>query len=329
MEPIVQSAHKHNKPSLLDIAGDVKDDRVLPHLRAELQNSDRDMRIAAAWGLSRHGQEDGVQALLKEWQGIPWDEPMYSAGEDRVRRLVSCLASCGEPRAIQALTGGFAQKPPRVQCEILEACRAIEQDCRGRPLSAAVQAAMEELLALALTNTEPWPFTRYSGDKGTRGDTTIGDVAAEVLVQRWGKPQLFDIYETFGAPRPPAVRVEERLVEKVRQAAQTVAGRNRPAAGRPCRPLAASGPPGGDGRSATRRGSSHGRPGPGRPARGTEVPAQRAAPGDPARAPLESSMCRMALTIAEVRFSEDSFVPSGELRQRASACAERPWPAID
>ena len=48
LEPIVKSAHKHKKATLLDIAGNIKDDRVLPFMIEELQSPDQDMRIAAA-----------------------------------------------------------------------------------------------------------------------------------------------------------------------------------------------------------------------------------------------------------------------------------------
>jgi hypothetical protein len=322
-EPIIRSAHKHNKASLLDLAGDITGDRLLPEFRAELGSSDCDMRIAAAWALTKHSQEEGVRGLLKEWQAVPWEQPMHSTEQDRVSRLVSYLACCGEPRAIQTLSSGFEQIPPAVQSKIISACEDIQQDCRARPLSAAVQTAMEDLLALALRNTEQCPFRWSSGDKSSRADTMIADLAAKALVRRWGKPQLFDIYATYGSRDRQRIEVKNVWLKK----------RGKPPI--PLRPTITQLP---DSRvrpllEAVQRATTP-------EARHESICAVEklglaALPAmhgylpnlklnDPAHAPLERSVRQMSLTIGQVQFTEDSVSPNDEVRQRAEALRSVP-----
>ena len=210
-----------------------------------------------------------------------------------------------------------------VQSQIIGACGGIEKDDRGRPLTPAGQTAIEELLVRALTSTEKWPFTRSGADGTTRSDTMIGDVAAEILVQRWGKPQLFDIYATLGArerqrlelrntwlkkcgkpPAPLPPKVVSLPDDKVRPLLEAVQRATTPetrlASVGALENLGLAGLP------AVRRFL------------------RTVKPDDPSHGPLESLARRLALTIEEVRFTEDSVTPSEEVRHRAEAFRGKP-----
>jgi hypothetical protein len=309
---------------LIRAAGEVKDDRVLPFLGQELQGPHLQSRIAAARELTRRGKRDGVQALQREWKKIRWGE------DDRedsfaVTELIACLARCGNPAGIQLLASDFAEKPIGTRSEIVKALGQLTEDLQGRPLPKIVHAAADDLLAQSLSDTDEESSLRGGSDGKEVRDPAIGDLAAEVLAERWGQPRLFDIYGRLGhrerqrlemtnvwlkkrgkdpIPLPEPRKIEPAPDAQIRPLLAAVSTAKTPGERQPHL-------------DALRKQGL-----PALPA--IHVRLRSLKPDHPARKDLETLAGRLALTVAEARFHTNSATPSDEFRKRVEALRGTP-----
>jgi HEAT repeat protein len=113
----------------LVVLGQVKDERVIPALRARLVESPYlEAKLAAARGLGMHGYTNGYELALRS---LNWNEPQPNLADDpavnqvmRVRTMAAtALGEIADPRAIPALRDRMkTPDDPRIQ---LAAARAI------------------------------------------------------------------------------------------------------------------------------------------------------------------------------------------------------------
>jgi hypothetical protein len=325
LEPVIRTARRTNSVNLYYIATRLKDDRLVPFLREDLQNPDAHLRLAAAEALMEREKEEGVQAIFKEWKQVTWETVDESREQSSSSILISCMARTGELAAIHALAEGFGKAQGGVRLQIIRACGGVKKDWRGQALSPATQAAIEGLLVRALTDTEEESSARGGPDGKEVRNPTIGDLAAEILVERWNRPQLFDIYGHFGARERQKLGLRNLWLKKCGKVPIPVPPERKvdPLPDEKVRPLLAAVQ-----HAATaeeRQASLEALEKLGLPA----LPAMRrflqpTKPGPPASGPLGSLARRIALTVEEVRFTDNSARPSQEFRRRAEAYRGKP-----
>ena len=225
------------------------------------------------------------------------------------------MIRCGDATAVSALSGGFQSSPISVRSCIVESCRDLKHDLRNRGLTQEVQASIDDLLAKALIDTE-----ETSRSDGRSTDPAIGDLAADVLAQRWHQPKLFDICGHLGVRERQRYEMRNLWLKSRGQPTVNVpsARKIKPVSDDHVRPLLKAV------RSAktldARQAALVRLEGMGVPA----LPALRgflAAIGrqHPANADLQAVVRRLSLRIEELRFTEDSAPASEEVRKLIEA----------
>jgi hypothetical protein len=189
---IVAAKHPWDKAELLTIAAKIKGDATTALLRRELKSSAQEVRVAAARGLHARDHADGVKAMIDEWQNRPgdWDR-------DRgVSQLITFLAECNRPEAIQVLGKDLRKRPIAERLAVMEEVWKLRDNDKHR-LPATVATARDELLVQALDDVE-----RYVGLSGGWGDKCasdprICDLAGHFLSRVWKQPEAFDLAGTL------------------------------------------------------------------------------------------------------------------------------------
>jgi len=313
------------RESLLDATDALKDERVLPLLREEIAGPYRLSRVAACWGLARRRHEEGLQAMLKEWRR-PVDKGDDRVDEQRaVENLIRGLVYTGEPAAIQALAADFRGEAVNVRSEIVEIAGDPDRNSHLPPRPPETQTAIDELLASAIDDKEQTSSVRGGLDGKEIRNPSIGDLAAEVLSARLGQPHLFNIYGHWGDRARQRLIVKNAWLKKCGRRTIRVPDRRAIvlAAADRVQPLldsvqSASAP-------SARRASLTALQNLGLPALPAICQALKALKPDHIAYPeLQSLAQRTALTVAEVRFDDDSVKPSDELRDGAAALRDKP-----
>jgi hypothetical protein len=111
-----------------------------------------------------------------------------------LENLIQALAQCGQVAGIQALAAGFGRTPVYTRSRIIAWLEMTEKkDLRGRPLTAPVREAIEDLLVHALADKGEVDSVRRGLFDREAADPMVSDLAAEALARRWHQAQLFDI----------------------------------------------------------------------------------------------------------------------------------------
>jgi 3-oxoacyl-[acyl-carrier protein] reductase len=282
-------------------------------------------RVRAAAALAARGDPAGAKALVREWDRLAgetdadWSDRHFLALE-----LVAAVAGTNDPAAVRALGVGLTDRPVEVRSTVIERLAGAGKDLRGWPLTRETADAVEDVLAGLLADREEETSASSRGDKSVR-DPMLGDLAAEALAGRLGEPKLFD------NTAPLQVRERQRLETKnawlKRRGKDSVPVPARrtvvPAPDARVRPLVRAVVEAGD--AAGRRAAVGVLEQLGLPA----LPAiRKAADGlaadHPARADLRSLAGRLALVVAETRFTDDSAKPPDAARRRVDELRGRP-----
>jgi hypothetical protein len=320
LEPIVQGVRRSTdlwvRRTLLRSARQFENDEAAALFQEETRGPYRSTRVAAARTLIERGRAEGVQAVMTEWNRIKWDEQEHSDEAQAIRDVVGCLARCGEPAAVVALSKDFSEKPRAVRAEIVAAL-GHERDVRGRQLSPAVQQVAEELLAAALTDSDEAEEGALGPHDKQAFAATIADLAARSLTELWKTPALFDLYASVTARERQRTQVRNVWLRKTGKEPLPLPDLRRldPAPDDKVQPLltnvtSAKTP-------AERETALEALEQAGLPA----LPAIRRHlrtmnPDEPSQAALLAVAGRIALTIGEVRFDASSVPPTEDLRRR-------------
>ncbi len=217
LAPIITGARKckneWQRNSLVHSAGELSAEQATAFLMEELKTAFPLVRVTAARALVRRGRAEGLDALRREWQQFQWSKYSDFDHWQWLRELVQGLAQANEPAALQVIATDFRKKPLQVRSLVVSLLREPEKDLRGKPLTPAAEAAVEDLLAAALDDREEEWSSRSTG-KGVVRDPTLGDLAAEALVERWGRPQLFNIYGPLGTKERQRLEVKNVWLKK-------------------------------------------------------------------------------------------------------------------
>jgi hypothetical protein len=173
---------------LADCLTELGDERAVPVLRKELNGPLVASRVAAARGLLKFKNEEGVAAIIDQWKKTR-DVSKY---EDRGQEYITFLASCNRVNAVQALAEDFKKRPVDIRLSIVEALSESQWDDRPAE-SPAVKGAVYKLLAEALTDTEQRKGMGGTWDGKRFSDPRICDFAAHILSRRWNNPNAFDL----------------------------------------------------------------------------------------------------------------------------------------
>lgn len=202
------------RSSLLYHVAELKGDRPLALLRAELKGPLFESRLVAAQGLLRHGHADGIDAMIAEWQDLRGkeDDPDESRNgfydSFSINHLIAFLEECGQPRAARALGVGLRQRPAWLRWDVVWSLnnRTLWRD--GSPLPRNVQEALDQVLVDCLDDAEENVGMGWQVGHRMHNDPRICDTAARVLSEVWKKPKLFNL----DAPLP--TRDRQRIVLK-------------------------------------------------------------------------------------------------------------------
>jgi hypothetical protein len=328
-EPISRGASQARgefvRLALVQSAAELKGEKVPDFLRTELKGPYRGSRVAAAQALVARGVEEGAQALAGEWAGVKWDEKRSFEQRWSLEQLIVALCHTGNPETIRSLCKDFGEKPIEVRTRIIASVSRLKKDAQGRPLSQAAKRAIEEVLVLALADKEETNSVRGDPDGKTLADPAVGDLAAEVLIERWKQPQLFDIYGPLSVrerqrvevknvwlkkqgkeqePVPAPAKIEPLPQEKLRPLLQALRDARTPEARRKAlESLEACGLPA---------------------LPGVRTLLKETASNVPARADLEALARRMALVVRVARFADESTKPEEKLRKTVESLQGKP-----
>ncbi len=197
---------------LVELASWVKGDGPLPFLSAEVKDGPyRASRVAAAWGLHKHGRGEGVPATIAEWHG---HRPKGDKGTDPSEGLggiLTFLARSGTVEGVTALGKDLLKRSVDVRLSVVRSLAEVPLKpgaVKPRADLRELRAAVERVLAACLDDTDMrlgmsggWGDKHYS-------DPRICDMAAHVLYRLDAAKYPFDL----SAPR--AKRERGRLVVK-------------------------------------------------------------------------------------------------------------------
>ena len=340
-EAIVKGVRQSSDPNvrvgLIKAACKVKDKELQKFLQEELHGPFLRSRITAAEGMIERGNKNGSLALIKEWQESKWGKSWLEQEPGAAGNLIEALLRSGDLTAVEDVARAFPKQPIWIRSLIIEKCESFEglKDYRGQPLNRAIRNVIEEMLARALDDMEVATSSRGGGPGGKEVVyPTIADLAAEGLALFWGQhllavgwqqSMMFNLYDRPGVRELQRLHVKNAWLKKRGKPLLPVPTPRKitptdPAILEPLlvRAVAAKS-------RESRNGEIAGLERLGLPA----LPALTKAiaklpPEHPARPDLESAASRLALTIAQIRFSADSAVPPADLQKHLAAFEGKP-----
>jgi hypothetical protein len=180
------------------LAGRLKGEQKIGFLREELQGPFQRSRVAAAEALLEADDVEGANAMIREWNDI-WragGPDAFSKASGLIHFLVE-LVGRGNREAIDALAAHFRAGPVEIRADIVWAFRR-EQSFADKNAASDVRDAADMLLIDALDDADVRRGMSIGSSKGSIDDPRVCDLAAGALVDRWGRPDLFELW---GSPR--------------------------------------------------------------------------------------------------------------------------------
>jgi hypothetical protein len=175
---------------LVKISTDLKGDTTTEFLREELNGSFLSGRVTAARGLLDRGHNEGIDAMIREWNHTGKDEPQ----ED----LIDFLLWCGKAEAIKSLGRDLRRRPVDISLQVIETIQSPGWGWENyqKSLAPEVDSAIDEILVGELDDSRE--RANMSGTWGGKEvhDPRLCDLSAHVLAQRWKHPEAFDITAT-------------------------------------------------------------------------------------------------------------------------------------
>jgi hypothetical protein len=191
LDALIQGADNCTQSSiharLLDIVATVKGDQALKFLRKELNGPTLCSRVAAARGLQAHGHDDGVPPMIEAWHKLLTTTERPEGTE----ALIRFLASSDRPEAIQALGVNLRKRPLAERVDVMEALMRWPKD-EDHPLPATITAARDEALVLALGDPEEYLGMGAGWGDVSFNDPRMCDLAGYFLRRLWNLPDRFD-----------------------------------------------------------------------------------------------------------------------------------------
>lgn len=329
LDPIVQGARASKdgwtRAALVSATEKLSGEKVLAFLRDEATGPHAESRIRASAALCDRGDPAGTKGLMRELQRLSSEgDAERPDGYFVVDELIGALARSGDPAAIRALAEGMPKHTLDTRSAMIRRLAEVHKDFRGKPLTREATDAVEDVLAQALADREEENSASSRGDKSVH-DPMLGDLAAEALATRLGQPKLFDITAPFQVRERQRAEVKNVwLKRRGREPLPVAAPRTITAApDAKVRPLVEAVRE--TKAAADRRSALSGLEELGLPA----LPAVRKladtlAADHPARGDVQALATRLALTVAEVRFGEDSAKPTDAVRRLVEALRGRP-----
>ena len=308
--------------------------RLLPSLH------DSSPRITVASSLFRRGKKEGLDDLVRTWNGKSpagansdsHDRLLRGFADDRAD-LIRALAATNELAAVSALANGLSS---RLIDDRIEVIRAFSPSRGGRfhaasgpgyrsPASEATEAAIEALLAGRLEDTERRRRMSF-GDRRAGIDPVVAELAAWVLAERYPKRYSFD----------PDAPPRERAAQRVAVANQWRAAHGMPPIELPAKRPAPTPIPADALRDDLARAASGATDTARAPAivaleaQGlAAVPAIRQALASlaedaPGRGDLEALVRRLAFVVADVRITGDKKLAGDDFRSALGAAKGKP-----
>lgn len=211
LEAIRQGVSRHNDnwtcARLVAIAGKLPGDEPLGFLREQLRAAHRSTRLVAAAGLIAHGKEEGLLAVIKEWETA---RPS-SESENDLTLMMDVLAACGRADGVLALGRDLKRWPVEIRYRIVEALSdwwpvglttstllgpaGLGWAVQNNQSSPVIRDAIDSILAAALEDQEEYPSLSY----GNTFEPRVCDCSAQVLASRWKQADSFDINGTLQA----------------------------------------------------------------------------------------------------------------------------------
>jgi hypothetical protein len=209
LAPIMDAARAtgsaRTRSVLVEVAADLKDDKVQAFLHEELKGPFFQARVKAAEALAVRGHPDGIKALLTEWKATANKDPEDTYDGWALDALIRCLVHCGDPDAVRVIGAEMGQHSVSVRATIVYEVGIAEKDPRDKPLTEAVSNAIEDLLIQAMKDLEQTNSYSSRSNGKSVNRPQIADLAAEALANRWKRSELFDI------TGPKQTRAKQRL----------------------------------------------------------------------------------------------------------------------
>lgn len=176
---------------LVDLAAGLKGDAPLAFLREELYGPPpREPRVAAARGLLRHGDREGVAAMIREWKRLPPGE-LKDVIFGRPDALFAFLAETRDAAAVRAIADGLQRRPANTRVEVITNLWRLDPAEGEKPLPADVEEEVESLLVAALSDGDVRWGLGSTWDGVQTSCPRVNDLAAYALVRRQGRPAAF------------------------------------------------------------------------------------------------------------------------------------------
>jgi hypothetical protein len=188
---------------LVGAAGKIPGEAPVPFLLEEVEKGPAMVsRLAAAKRLHARGRPEGIPAMVRERERCRKDRT-----NDRfeVDHLIRFLAGAGDPNGVQALGKDLRGVPVTLRLSVIETLGNFDfpdffissgAPREKSPPSKEFLAAVEEVLAASLDDTEARHGIGGSYGGKSFEDPRIGDVAAHFLSVRWKEKYSFDLEAT-------------------------------------------------------------------------------------------------------------------------------------
>ena len=200
------------RTSFVQIAAELKGKRVVAFLKSEMAKAPaRETRVVAAYALHKRKQTGPIPAMIQEWRAVLAESAKPKPGDpfetdSGVSELIEFLATCGSPKAIQALEKDIHRHKADRRLDIIAAFgpddgfSALSIGPGGpspggspKTVSKPVRDAIESLLIGALSDTDVREGLSAEWGNVSFAEPRICDVAGLVLNQRDAKKYPFDI----------------------------------------------------------------------------------------------------------------------------------------
>jgi hypothetical protein len=328
LAPIIQGARASKDASvrgnLVQTADQLKDSNVAAFLREELDGPFLDSRIKAAKGLIDRGESAGVRGLHREWKRLLTEDETSLAHSRNIDELIRMLIHTGDPATLRLLSNDMPQHPVSTRSTIIRELLRLEKFLGNKPLTREALVAVEDLLVKSLADREQELSLSGRGNGKSVSDPMLADLAAEALAWRWKQADLFDITGPLQVRERQRVEVKNVWLRKRGQEPLPVpTHRVKPAPEARVSPLVkavleASTPA--ERQQALKEIEELGLP---------ALPAVRNLLGSlqadhPAHGAAQILAGRLALTVREARFTDDSVKPSAALCRKLEALQSRP-----
>lgn len=188
--------------SFIVIAGTLEGDTPVLFLREQMKGASLlSWRVAAAKALLPRERNESLQAMLGEWNSLSKESTDRSGLSD----LIELLASSDSPEIIQALSAKLSLHSidtkidlirtfvPAIDPTTSEQSTTSGEDKPNQRASVEADRNIEELLVLALEDTEQRMGMSGGTRKRSYRNPRVCDMAAHALWSRWPKKYEFDI----------------------------------------------------------------------------------------------------------------------------------------